>query len=133
MLVASLRDVIRGQAAEIEKLQAQLKALSGASSEVCSHHARVITMLTPRLPHVHLLQPEQQDALRAQVASLTEQLKAGDEKKREVEKEQEDLLVLLDELNSKRRKDKERMRSAGMDVSEDEADDDDDDEDEDDE
>ena len=86
-------------------------------------------MLTPRLPHVHLLQPEQQDALRAQVASLTEQLKAGDEKKREVEKEQEDLLVLLDELNSKRRKDKERMRSAGMDVSEDEADDDDDDDD----
>ena len=34
MLIASLRDVIRGQAAEIEKLQTQLKALSTASSEV---------------------------------------------------------------------------------------------------
>ena len=34
MLIASLRDVIRGQAAEIEKLQSQLKALSAASNEV---------------------------------------------------------------------------------------------------
>ncbi|KAH9935197.1 p115 like vesicle tethering protein [Epithele typhae] len=106
MLIASLRDVIRGQNAEIEKLQGQLKALSGASAEV--------------------------EALRTQVATLTTQLKTSDERKRDVEKEQEDLLVLLDELNSKRRKDKERMRGAGLEVSEDEAeDDDDDDEDED--
>ena len=34
MLIASLRDVIRGQAAEIEKLQTQLKALSTAANEV---------------------------------------------------------------------------------------------------
>ena len=34
MLIASLRDVIRNQAAEIEKLQTQLKALSTASGEV---------------------------------------------------------------------------------------------------
>ena len=34
MLIASLRDVIRGQAAEIDKLQSQLKALSAASNEV---------------------------------------------------------------------------------------------------
>ena len=40
-----------------------------------------------------------------------------------MEKEQEDLLVLLDELNSKRRRDKEAMRSAGMEVSEDEDED----------
>jgi intracellular protein transport protein USO1 len=38
-----------------------------------------------------------------------------------VEKEQEDLLVLLDDLSSKRAKDKQRMREQGMDVSEDEA------------
>jgi hypothetical protein len=42
---------------------------------------------------------------------------------RETEKEQEDLLVLLDELNSKRRRDKARMREKGLDVSEDEAED----------
>ena len=69
----------------------------------------------------HIL--EQQEALRAQVASLTEQVQSSDERKREVEKEQEDLLVLLDELNSKRRRDKEKMRTAGLEVSEDEDED----------
>ena len=43
------------------------------------------------------------------------------EKRKDVEKEQEDLLVLLDEMNAKRRRDKERLREAGQDVSEDEA------------
>lgn len=45
-----------------------------------------------------------------------------------MEKEQEDLLVLLDELSGKRAKDKERMKEQGMEVSEDEDDDDDGDE-----
>ena len=126
MLIASLRDVIRGQAAEIEKLQSQLKSLSAASSEVRFSSSRA-HMLSRSLT---IIVPEQQDALRAQVASLSEQLKTSDERKRDVEKEQEDLLVLLDELNSKRRRDKERMRQAGMDVSEDEEEEDDEDEDE---
>ena len=43
-------------------------------------------------------------------------------KRAEVEKEQEDLLVLLDELSGKRTMDKERMRERGMEVSEDEDD-----------
>ncbi|KAM5537857.1 hypothetical protein V8D89_008499 [Ganoderma adspersum] len=101
MLIASLRDVIRNQASEIERLQTQLKGLSAASGET--------------------------EALRAQVASLTEQLQSSDQKKKDVEKEQDDLLVLLDELNSKRRKDKERMRQANLEVSEDEEEEDDDD------
>ena len=37
-----------------------------------------------------------------------------------MEKEQEDLLVLLDELSGKRTKDKQRMKDQGMEVSEDE-------------
>lgn len=41
-----------------------------------------------------------------------------------MEKEQEDLLVLLDELNNKRRRDKAHMREAGLEVSEDESDED---------
>lgn len=49
------------------------------------------------------------------------------EKLKETEKEQEDLLVLLDELNLKRSRDKQRMRETGMEVSEDEADDEDED------
>ena len=64
------------------------------------------------------------------MASLTEKLQGSDQAKKDVEKEQEDLLVLLDELNSKRRKDKERMRQANLEVSEDEEEDDDDEEDE---
>ncbi|KAI0350605.1 hypothetical protein OH77DRAFT_1430779 [Trametes cingulata] len=101
MLIASLKDVIRNQAAEIEKLQSQIKSLSTSSDEI--------------------------ETLRAQVNTLTEQVSSAEEKRRDVEKEQEDLLVLLDELNSKRRRDKARMREAGLEVSEDEAEDDDED------
>jgi hypothetical protein len=50
-------------------------------------------------------------------------LEAERTKRTEVEKEQEDLLVLLDELSSKRARDKQRMKEQGMDVSEDEDDD----------
>ena len=64
------------------------------------------------------------------MASLAEKLQSSDQAKKDVEKEQEDLLVLLDELNSKRRKDKERMRQANLEVSEDEEEEDDDEEDE---
>ncbi|KAI0645108.1 p115 like vesicle tethering protein [Trametes meyenii] len=105
MLIASLKDVIRNQAAEIDKLQSQIKSLGTATDEIAT--------------------------LRTQVDALTEQVASVEEKRRDVEKEQEDLLVLLDELNSKRRRDKERMREAGLEVSEDEAEEDDEDEDED--
>lgn len=65
------------------------------------------------------------------MASLRSQLEASETRRKEVEKEQEDLLVLLDEVTTKRRKDKARLKDAGMEVSEDEAEDDgDEDEDE---
>ena len=38
--------------------------------------------------------------------------------KTEAEKEQEDLLVFLEELSSKRKRDKAKMKEAGMEVSE---------------
>lgn len=41
--------------------------------------------------------------------------------KTEAEKEQEDLLVFLEELSSKRKRDKAKMKEAGMEVSEDEG------------
>ena len=50
-------------------------------------------------------------------------LEAERAKRAEVEKEQEDLLVLLDELSGKRTRDKQRMREQGMEVSEDEDED----------
>jgi hypothetical protein len=49
-------------------------------------------------------------------------LKHLQEAKKEADKEQEDLLVFLEELSGKRRRDKARMREAGLDVSDDEAD-----------
>lgn len=52
---------------------------------------------------------------------------ADEEGKTDAEKEQEDLLVLLEELSSKRKADKVKMREAGLEVSEDEEDEDDDD------
>ncbi|EIW54324.1 uncharacterized protein TRAVEDRAFT_173529 [Trametes versicolor FP-101664 SS1] len=99
LLISSLKDVIRNQAAEIDKLQSQIKSLSAPNDEV--------------------------EILRMQVTTLTEQVAETEERRRDVEKEQEDLLVLLDELNSKRRRDKARMREAGLEVSEDEAEEDD--------
>jgi hypothetical protein len=49
-------------------------------------------------------------------------LEAERTKRAEVEKEQEDLLILLDELSGKRAKDKQRMKEQGIEVSEDEDD-----------
>lgn len=47
--------------------------------------------------------------------------------RKEAEKEQEDLLVLLDEVTAKRKRDKGKMREAGLgaEVSEDEVDEED--------
>jgi len=67
-------------------------------------------------------------ALTAKVASLSSELRVSEEKRKELEKEQEDLLVLLDETTGKRRRDKARLKDAGHDVSEDEGNDDPDDE-----
>ncbi|KAH7883346.1 p115 like vesicle tethering protein [Phlebopus sp. FC_14] len=98
MMIESLRDVIRLQAQEIDALQAKMKDVS--TSEV------------------------QIKLLEGRVTDLESELQEAQDKRREVEKEQEDLLVLLDEMSTKRRRDKERMRDAGLDVSEDEGDDD---------
>lgn len=68
---------------------------------------------------------ERIDALETEVA-------AEQQKRRDVEKEQEDLLVLLDELNVKRRRDKELLKEKGVEVSEGEEDDGDEDDDDDD-
>lgn len=58
--------------------------------------------------------------LQAEISSLTTSLEEEQQKRADAEKEQEDLLVLLDELSMKRKGDKERLRTAGLDVSEDE-------------
>lgn len=67
--------------------------------------------------------------LQSQVKLLQSQIEKSEEKRKDIEKEQEDLLVLLDEVTSKRRKDKVRLREANLEVSEDEAEDEAEDED----
>ncbi|ETW74646.1 hypothetical protein HETIRDRAFT_423326 [Heterobasidion irregulare TC 32-1] len=108
MLVASLRDIISKQTAEIERLQSKLNELSASTTGLESERT----------------------ALQDQVASLSAELAAERSKESEAEKEQEDLLVLLDELSTKRSRDKGRMREAGLEVSEDEGEEEDEDEDE---
>lgn len=63
------------------------------------------------------------------VSTLTASLTTAQTKHGEDEKEQEDLLVLLEELSSKRRKDKVRLKEAGLEVSDEEEGDEEDDED----
>ncbi|KAG2360553.1 p115 like vesicle tethering protein, partial [Suillus spraguei] len=92
MLINSLKDVIRSQVQEIDALQLRLEELSATEARLADSEARV--------------------------AELEAELERSDGKKREVEKEQEDLLVLLDDISTKRRRDKQRMREAGMEVSE---------------
>lgn len=94
MLIGSLRDVIRAQAEEIDVLKSKLKDLSAGVTEV--------------------------NELKSRVGELESVIQAAEEKRKSVEKEQDDLLVLLDEMSTKRRRDKERMKQAGLEVSEDE-------------
>ncbi|KAH7912734.1 p115 like vesicle tethering protein [Hygrophoropsis aurantiaca] len=105
MLIGSLRDVIRAQAQEIDDLQNKLKAVSVGETQL--------------------------NDLQSQITGLKTELKESEEKRKDVEKEQEDLLVLLDEMSTKRRKDKAHMRAAGLEVSEDDADGDEEDDDDD--
>ncbi|KAF8339336.1 p115 like vesicle tethering protein [Amanita rubescens] len=95
MLIASLREVIQKQVQEIAGLQQQLKQSTASKG----------------------------DELQNQVATLSSQLRAAEERRKEVEKEQEDLLVLLDEMSGKRKAYKERLRQVGEEVSDDEDED----------
>ncbi|KAF7290091.1 hypothetical protein HMN09_01314300 [Mycena chlorophos] len=121
MLIASLRDAIRNQTQEIETLQRQLKEKNNAPPPPPPVPAQPVG----RSPEEFKAMQSQIADLIAQNASLSSQLEASETKRKEVEKEQEDLLVLLDEVSAKRKTDKARLEAAGMEVSEDEADDDD--------
>jgi chromosome segregation ATPase len=63
-------------------------------------------------------------SLQDQVANLRAELESAEAKRADSEKEQEDLLVLLEELSSKRRRDKARLKAAGEEVSEEEEEED---------
>lgn len=113
MLIASLREVIRSQATQIEELQTKLQD---------TENARVKEVLF----YLHSIGGRnssfffQISELQAQISSITLELEELKQKHADGEKEQEDLLVFLDELQAKRRRDKEKLRTAGQEVSDDE-------------
>ncbi|TFY58535.1 hypothetical protein EVG20_g8107 [Dentipellis fragilis] len=110
VLVASLRAVIAKQTRELADLAAQLQAAT-------SINAAPPDAPTPSPPAPA---PVVADTSAEELAELRAALDAERTRRAEVEKEQEDLLVLLDEVSSKRVRDKGRMREAGLEVSEDE-------------
>ncbi|KAN0137791.1 Uso1 / p115 like vesicle tethering protein, head region domain containing protein [Lactarius tabidus] len=116
VLVGSLREVIAKQASEIESLRNKLKELTTNSVAAAETASATASQSTAKFD---------------QRAVLEAALQAERNKRVEVEKEQEDLLVLLDELSGKRTKDKLRMKEQDMEVSEDDDDDDDGEEEED--
>ncbi|KDQ20259.1 hypothetical protein BOTBODRAFT_27675 [Botryobasidium botryosum FD-172 SS1] len=96
-----------------------------------------INSLRAQLEQVSQAREYEKKTLEAQVSSLSAraqqlevELQESNEKRKDVEKEQEDLLVFLEELSGKRRRDKQRMRESGLEVSEDEGEEEDEDEDE---
>ena len=131
MLVASLRDVIRKQSEEAEALQRGLKEATAAHAKEVRSADRPISdcplpMITSRtlllIPRFSLFQVSD---LKGQLQTISSHVQASDDKRKELEKEQEDLLVLLDEITNKRKSDKAKMRDAGLEVSDDEDDDED--------
>jgi hypothetical protein len=70
---------------------------------------------------------DEKESWSAALKKLQDELDVERAKREETEKEHEDLLVLLEELSQKRKKDKERMKEKGMEVSEGEDEDDEDD------
>jgi intracellular protein transport protein USO1 len=113
-LIASLREQLQKQAGELEGLQKQTAETTRAREE------EVRCFLVPTLPtglNVFL----QKISLVGRIMAAESDLKSTQEIKKEAEKEQEDLLVFLEELSGKRRRDKQRMREAGLDVSDDEG------------
>ncbi|KAG8735971.1 hypothetical protein FRC10_009946 [Ceratobasidium sp. 414] len=102
-LIASLKETIRKQADEMEALQTQLTRVNKEREEERESHGAQIASLTEKVNET----TGELDRVRAQ--------------KTEAEKEQEDVLVFLEELSAKRKRDKAKMREAGLDVSEDEG------------
>ncbi|CAE6441192.1 unnamed protein product [Rhizoctonia solani] len=139
-LIRSLKETIRAQAGELESLTEQLGKLTKERDELKGAQAQAgevekvkkqleeeRTENASKLEQMRKEREEERESHASQIAALTEkvaetttELDKVRAQKADSEKEQEDLLVFLEELSSKRKKDKARMKEKGMDVSEDE-------------
>ncbi|GAA5859616.1 hypothetical protein JCM1840_006374 [Sporobolomyces johnsonii] len=103
-VVAALRFELASQAKEMEQMRELIRTLEAERDEERVAFQQEVASLSDT------------------ISSLASQLTGARAAKDEADKEQEDLLVLLEELSTKRKDDKARMRAAQLDVSEDEED-----------
>ncbi|CAE6417937.1 hypothetical protein ACGC1H_005127 [Rhizoctonia solani] len=139
-LIRSLKETIRAQAGELESLTEQLGKLTKERDELKGAQAQAgeveklkkqlddeRTEHTSKIGQMRKEREEERESHASQIAALTEKVNETTSEldkvraqKGDSEKEQEDLLVFLEELSSKRKKDKARMKEKGMEVSDDE-------------
>ncbi|CUA67014.1 Intracellular protein transport protein USO1 [Rhizoctonia solani] len=139
-LIRSLKETIRAQAGELESLTEQLGRLTKERDELKGAQVQVgeVEKLkkqledervehTSKIDQMRKEREEERESHASQIAVLTEKVNETTSEldkvraqKGDSEKEQEDLLVFLEELSAKRKKDKVRMKERGLEVSEDE-------------
>lgn len=114
-LMASLRDQLQRQSSELERLQKQIAEVGNAHEE----EVRLCQFFNFCYVSDDIF--FQKASLIDRIAAAESGLKGMQVAKKEADKEQEDLLVFLEELSGKRRRDKQRMREAELEVSDDEG------------
>lgn len=132
-LISSLKETIQNQAVEINHLKEAAQrgpavqdspetlALVSSLQDRVQQQQNELNILRSDLDQRTRQFSEEKRAILDQLMSVQGEFNQLQVSKAEADKEQEDLLVFLEELSTKRRRDKDRMRSAGLEVSEDEA------------
>lgn len=103
--------------AEVKKLRAEL-------DDSKAQHAKAVAEAEAKLKAAE----ERAEAASSKAKKETSESGEGGKSVSDLEQELEDLLICLDEVSSKRKRDKQLLKEKGVDVSEDEDDEDDDDE-----
>ncbi|PVG02529.1 hypothetical protein CPB86DRAFT_697194 [Serendipita vermifera] len=120
IVIASLKEMIRKQADELQAAKAEVTELKNQQVKSKSDEAKS-TEVQKKLEALQLERVSEREELEKKISELSTQISELQEKKKDQEKEQEDLLVFLEEMSEKRKRDKAAMRAAGLSVSEDEG------------
>lgn len=118
--VPRLKDELAALSAEVDSLRSAATRAASLSAEL--EQLRLSAAPAPPPSDNTLALQREADELRQRVSQLEASSTGGTEELDRVQRENEDLLVLLDDLSTKRERDKARMRESGWDVSEDEPD-----------
>lgn len=123
-VLAALRASLAAQTAELDELRDTVRSLQQEREQevrsLCIHDETARAKRAERVFVQRAAVETEFASMSDTILSLRQQLEAAQAEKAEADREQEDLLVLLDDLNVKRSKDKRRMRAAQLEVSEDE-------------